>query len=582
MKSHRPPDRAPLAEIATSETQRLARDPNVALVGIGLKFVGGRPMLEAALQYHVRTKLASEEEIRGAGSEPVPREIAGYKTDVLEWVMTRRAACPGSSSPTGDRGGSQEDPLVGGTSTTVLGDFHSLPTGYGTLGGICFDTESGSAMALSNAHVYGDDLANDAIQPWLPTSEYLEASVKYLFCGGPLAHLFFWTAPSPLTAILTAAAAGAWVAAVASDAEDPSRWGQRTGPVPSGGAQTERERIHLEAEVPHLPFPGRDWKAKTHWDYTRVTTTGSTTSSIDAERPNEHVLVGKRVFTDRERYASGERVTICAQLWTRSHVEPVEHFVVAHSFPLGDPERVVKRVLTPSDLCARHDRALEKDRKQTCIRGFTPQVEGVAQMSFPILEPPFVLFSEAGSTRLAGPGESGNPEAVPALRLAAEQPVNVACPPSTHVEVYVFHTNQPVRAIALSANGTQVDQATSTGEQRVLQTLRLTGPEIVRIVVEGGGGEGYLVGICVDERMIQGGQWKAISRYYRGSFDLGLREPVGRWGVVVVAQTLDDTPNGGDPVAAARRLGGIVDSANIVETGECACTILLDHTFEVV
>ena len=52
-------------------------------------------------------------------------------------------------------------------------------------------------MALSNAHVYGSDIGNDVIQPWLPTDEYLKAALEYLFCGGPLAHLFFWTAPSP-------------------------------------------------------------------------------------------------------------------------------------------------------------------------------------------------------------------------------------------------------------------------------------------------------------------------------------------------------------------------------------------------
>lgn len=43
-------------------------------------------------------------------------------------------------------------------------------------------------MALSSAHVYGSAMGNDAIQSWLPTSEYLKASVKYLFCAGPLGH----------------------------------------------------------------------------------------------------------------------------------------------------------------------------------------------------------------------------------------------------------------------------------------------------------------------------------------------------------------------------------------------------------
>ncbi|WP_177216727.1 hypothetical protein [Mycetocola miduiensis] len=50
----------------------------------------------------------------------------------------------------------------------------------------------------------------------------------------------------------------------------------------------------------------------------------------------------------------------------------------------------------------------------------------------------------------------------------------------------------------------------------------------------------------------------------------------------MVSQTLDETPTGGDPISAARRLGGIVDSANVVASRECACSVLFDHTFEVV
>ena len=276
--------RAPLVDIVAAEARRCAKDPNVASVGIGLKFVEGKPTLRACLQYRVRTKLPTEAAVREAGSSPVPAEVGGYPTDVIEWTIDRPAACPGSKSPTGDRGSDRENPLVGGTSTTVLGDFHSFPTGYGTLGGLCIDAASGAPMALSNAHVFGDDIGNDAIQPWLPTGEYLEATVKYLFCGGPLAHLFFWTAPSPLTAILTGAAAAAWIAAAASDAEDPSRWGQRTSVPPPAGALTDREQIHLEAEPPRLPFPGRDWSTDTHWRYQRHTTAGTTSTAISERR----------------------------------------------------------------------------------------------------------------------------------------------------------------------------------------------------------------------------------------------------------------------------------------------------------
>jgi hypothetical protein len=159
--------------------------------------------------------------------------------------------------------------------------------------------------------------------------------------------------------------------------------------------------------------------------------------------------------------------------------------------------------------------------------------------------------------------------------------MQIACPPSTHVELEVFHTSKRIRATAYSANGVRIDEAESTDDQGIPQTLRLTGIEIVRIVVEGGGGEGYLGGICVDKRRIDAEQRKAVLRYYRGTLDLPPREPAGKWAVIVVSQTLDATPTGGDPITAARRLGGIVDSANATEIGQCACSILFDHTFDV-
>ena len=67
----------------------------------------------------------------------------------------------------------------------------------------------------------------------------------------------------------------------------------------------------------------------------------------------------------------------------------------------------------------------------------------------------------------------------------------------------------------------------------------------------------------------------------RRKFRLPLNEPDGKWAVVVVSQSLDNTPTNGDPITAARKLGGIVDSANVSETGECACEILFDATFDV-
>jgi hypothetical protein len=573
-----------LVDVVASEAARCADDPNIVTVGYGLKIVKGKPHIRTAIQYHVIEKLGSKKSIVAAGSTMIPKEVEGYETDVLPVEIGKPATCPDSNSPTGERGSRQEDPLVGGTSTTSLSDFHSIPTGYGTLGGICFDAATGSAdaMALSNAHVYGDNIGADVIQPWLPGSEYLEASLKYLFCGGPLSHLFFWTAPSPLTAILTTAAAGAWIAAIASDAEDPSRWGQRVGTVPATGVRTDREKVHIEAEIPRLPLPGRVWESQTKWNYIRATTAGDTHEAITEKRANEHVLVGKRVFTDRPQYRPGQRVTICAQLYSMRKT-PAERFVVANCFPLSDPERVIKRVLsTKDDVCPRTDKGITKYYPPVCLRGFEPQVAGLTQIVFPIIAQGFIIASNAPESTLHLSSVSSNPSGVDALRIPDPDSLIITCPPSTNVELGVYHFNDPVVASAYSANGALVQQATSSHDQGTLQTLKLTGPEIVRIEVEGGGGEGFVAGLCVNKWPIKEPSRVYRDKWYSGYLDLSRTELPGDWAVVVVSQTLDDTATGGDPVRAARLLGGIVDSSNVVETSQCVCTILYDHIFRVV
>ena len=572
-----PSQRPKLEEVAAAESRRLANDPNILCVGYGLKQSQGRATLVAALQYYVRSKLASADEIRRLGSEPVAGDVAGYKTDVIAATIARPAACPDSNRPTGLRGERIEDPLVGGTSTAILGDFSSFATAYGTLGGICFDTSSGAAMALSNAHVYGTETGHDAIQPFPPAGDYAGGAIEWLACGGPLSHLFTWTAPTPLTDILTAAAAGAWVAAAASDAEDPNRWGQRVTPVPAPGVTTSSERIHLEAHVPRIPFPGRHWRTKTRWEYTRTTSAGEVAAAVHETRENEHVLVGKRVFTDHDVYAGGQQVRICAEIWTAAGGHPAR-FVVAHCFPIADPGRPVLRVLQNGALCERIDASQERLHGRKCIHGFAHQVQGVAQVNFPLVAAPFVFIGEDASELLdSGPG---NPTGVTALRLPG-RPLSLACPPGTHVEVGVFHAGAPVHIRAISANGNTVSEADSPGEPGVLHIVRLSGPEIVRLVLKGGKTKSWVASVCVDKRRLDITPWQGIPTWYSGTFTLPSNEPEGKWAVVVVTQTLDTTPTGGDPIQAARKLGGIVDSANVVETGECACEILYDATFDV-
>lgn len=283
------------------------------------------------------------------------------------------------------------------------------------------------------------------------------------------------------------------------------------------------------------------------------------------------MLVGKRVVTDRLFYKGGDRVRICAELWTPLRSRPVERFVVAHAFPVNEPGRTTRRVLVPSAECARIDHVLKEHLKPRCIHGFDPQVPNVTRLVFPIVAAPFRLWSEALSTELDS-----------AALVLPPEGVNVACPPSTTAALTVLAGSEAVTVTAYSANGRAVDHQAAAPGPGGPEKLHLEGPEIVRLVVEAPSGDSHLAAICVDKGPIDPERWKAHSQWYTATLDLPLREPAGTWAVVVVAQTMDDSPTGGDPISAARRLGGIVDSANAVEMGECACTILFDHTFDVV
>ena len=149
-----------------------------------------------------------------------------------------------------------------------------------------------------------------------------------------------------------------------------------------------------------------------------------------------------------------------------------------------------------------------------CVQGFPHQVPGVAAVNFPLIAAPFVMIGE-DSSMLLDPGP-GNPSAVTALRLP-QRVLAFACPPSTHVEVAVFHRGTPVRVAAISANGATVDQAVTPATPNVLHRLDLTGPEIIRVELDGGDGEAYLAENLVDKRMISVEKWKGLSTYYGGS-----------------------------------------------------------------
>ncbi|MFX1374565.1 MAG: hypothetical protein ACFFA0_02025 [Promethearchaeota archaeon] len=562
-----------IKEAIKKENERIKDDPNIIAVGYGLKIIKGKLTYEVCLQYSVRKKLKKKEDIEKAGSQLIPKEIYGIKTDVIQERIDEPFD---DGPPTGSRGSRKENPLVGGTSTTVLSDWHSFPTGYGTLGGICFDANSGSELALSNAHVWGMETGKDVIQPWMPTGEYLEAIVKLLTCGPAVSYILDTTIPSPLTLGLAAAAAGAWVAAAASDAEDPSRWGQRVGSVPPQNARTEIEKISLKAGLPNRPFAGRPYSSKVTWDYTRETTHGTFNKNITAERKNENVIVSKRVWTERNTYHSGERVRICAEVITNYVNNPKDYFVVAQCFPKSNPERIIHRVLVPGEC-----KYPQSKKDKVCFYGFSPRYKPGETINFPFSYGDF-HFEGANPARFYGPWPPHDPQAVTVLRIPQDG-LEISFPACSKVEIQIFHTNRPVNVEAYNDDNELITSCTSTDEQNILQGLEMIGTEITHIKLSGGGGEGNIVGMCIykkyEEPPTQEGKYRFI---YTGMFDLELREPQDKWCIMLFVQKINNVPVGVDPTVAAGVIGGIMVSDNIVSIGACGVVMLLDHVFDVI
>ena len=562
-----------LWKTACAETIRLKDDPNIVKVGYGIKFVKGKPTFKICIRYFVRKKLVDEKDIKKFHTKPIPKEVNGIPTDVIEYVIPKPLSCPeDNGSPVGDRGSRQEDPLVGGTSSTVLSSsFHSFPTGYGTLGGICFDDSTGDAMALSNAHVWGEDVGDDVIQPWLPTDEYLEGLVKILACG-PYAFLLDGTMPSPLTAALTAAAAGAWIAAAASDDEDPNRWGQRKTDPPSN-SKTINEKINIKTKVPEFPFAGYPYTTDVSWKYSRITDNGNFNVEKTEKQVNRHVLLEKKVWTEKSNYYPGDQVRICGEIATNTTSNPEDYFVVAHCYPTKNPDRVIPRILTPGNC------KVPGDKIEVCFHGFDSVGKpGDDIIGFPFSIGDFEFFGKYAWLRGPFPDIVGDNSTV----LEFSNTLVISFPDCSEVELDIFLTSYWVRFYALNEDGVIIDKQDSTGEQNKLQKIKLSGPNIRSVFCSADGAGAHIVGACIT-RKVESKRFEKENRFqYSGTLDLPVSEPKDKWNVVLFVQTVDNSPPGTKPEVAAQRLGGITTSANIGSAAICTGVMILDHVFDVI
>jgi hypothetical protein len=541
-------------------------DPNVVGVGFGVKIRGGEWVPGPTLRFTVRDKYATDEEIRAASSRPIPEQIEGVATDVVVIEATP------SNLPTGSRGTHIEEPLKGGTSTAVLGGFLSFPTGYGTLGGVCIHNGDDKLMALSNAHVWGFDLGNDIVQPFIPVGEFVEAGVKLLTCGPVISFLSEGRPPSGLTTVLTAAAEAAWIAAAASDVKDPHRRGEEGTPPAQPGELTTSEAVRFSAEPDGVPLPGAPFEADVAFEFERRTDLATYPFTVTERVANEHVLVRRRIFTDQPSYAPGRTVEILALVETASADRPDAFHVVAHLSPTADPDRRVTRVLHPTTC----------ERIPFQCTGF-PGHEPDEPATFP--------FEEDGLTfqaRQPGVFRDRWPLDAPDGEIELQFPglLEIDIPASTRADVrLVQFTSDQIVLLGLDAEGTVVDQAVTPGTQGVEHVLTVRGPRLERLVLRGGHNEALLLEVCRTPLDII--ELRAVNPdnrifCYRGRYTLDPDEPKGSWGALLSVQTVNTVPPGVPAADAAQTIGGI-ESAPIASTSAaCVIVLALDELFDVI
>lgn len=140
-------------------TQAFLFDPNVNLIGIGHpEHHGQMAENELAIRIHVKEKLsgmALEFAAEAGYTQPIPSEIDGFPTDVLQgtYHLHQSRVWGGWWQPvTRDARAFLANPMRGGISISS-----EYQMSYGTLGGKVYDRVTGNEMVLSNWHVLAAD-----------------------------------------------------------------------------------------------------------------------------------------------------------------------------------------------------------------------------------------------------------------------------------------------------------------------------------------------------------------------------------------------------------------------------------------
>lgn len=573
-----------------------ADDPNIKTVGYGLARRGGSLKDGMSIIFYVKRKYASDRAVAAAGSQPIPKKIKGFPTDVQESDMRPAQA--------GDRDEIKYDPLRGGVATSNSEEHIFWFNSSGTLGILARDNATDAPLAISNWHVWADggEEGDQIIQPGHPTTgDHIEAIGKVAACGPLLTSLIEWEAPSPLASGLYGGAAAAAIAAAASDYRDPTRRGQDHTPT-DPGELTVRESVDLAIEYPKLPLPGLPFQAKVKWKYLRETQDRVLAHNVEEARVNTQFLLGKMVVTDRASYQPGETVTLTAAIWDYQLRPCSAYHVVAHMIPHNNPDYAL-RVVLHHTTCPRTIPPYppeDEDKQEVCV-SFDKYKEG----EYPYkgkLDWLAYLNPAQDTVRIVDWLNGTRAIQVPS------QGLQLWHAPTKKVSTRVAQfTNDPVTLTAYNADGQVVGQATAPDQQGVIHELTVSGDGIIGALIRGGGGEGLLVAYCIvgiqesklsaviskitaagisnelpNLKMINR-RLKANRCCFTGSIALPPTEKPGKWDVHLTVQNINNVLEGTPPDQAATTIGGhILSSHTSPEVLGCIVIMLLDHVFDVI
>jgi hypothetical protein len=580
-----------------------SEDPNIKNISWGLGKSRGKLNKGVCIIFTVHQKTNSEKVLNALRTKKIPEAIEGVPTDVREGTARKLASAVGS------RGDVIADPLNGGWTTSNADNHIIWFNGWGTIGLLCTDNDTGDLMALSNWHVWADggEEGDTIIQPGIPRAgDFVEGTTKVIACGPIFTSLLEWESPDPIALGLYGGAAAAAIAAGLSDYRDPSRRGQEAT-IPGPAEKTKMEKIIVDTVYQDLPIPGTPFKTDVKWNYARHTDVKIYEHSISEGQINAQFLLGKFVTSDKQAYSGGEKANIYAAIWDYQPRPCDGYHVVAHLISERNASVAYPLILHPSP-CPRRMPWYPPDQKDAKIICYDfgiykPGTKFPYKHHFDWL----LCYSLDKKDLLITDWQTSGGGSNKGELMIGQRGLRFVHNPSSgvHITVAAF-TSQPVFIKAYDHNGTLIGSGQSSGTSGAVELISIAGQGISNTFVTGGGNEGVVLKYCVDSNIaneqitefspeifkrletahvkfkdIEERKAKANRCCFHGSFRIPPMENKGRWNVYLTVQNVNNVPQGTKPEVAAEIIGGHLLAAPVAQVAGCLFMMLGDHVFDI-